>query len=1047
MDARIVVLSLIFALSPLIWIISLASRRTKKLPPGPIPLPIIGNLHLLGDQPHKSLAKLAKTHGPLMSLKLGTITTIVISSSVVAKEVLQKHDLAFCGRSVPDAVHAHNHSQLSVVWLPAVDSKWRSLRKIINSHIFSVSRLDASQEIRSKKVEDIIGYCKLMSQSGEAVDIGEAAFRTSLNLLSNIIFSRDLTDPFTDSAKEFKDVVWDILADSAKPNIVDVFPVLRKFDPQGLRRRMSNHLDNIFKIFRSLITERLDSKRSGNIHMDVLDELLALCKEAPEDIDITGIEHIFLDLFAAGTDTTSSTLEWAMAELLRNPHILNKAQTELAEVVGRGKQIKETDLPRLPYLQCIVKETFRIHPAVPLLIPHKVERDVELFGYIVPKGSQVLVNSWAIGRDETIWEDPLAFKPERFSGSQVDVKGQDFELIPFGAGRRICPGMSLALRTIPTVLGSLLNMFDWELEGGIEPEALDMAENFGITLQKALPLRAVPIPIASIIFAGSEMDVRGQDFELIPFGAGRRICPGMSLAMRTIPVVLGSLLNIRRCPCELSLLLFLLWVVFPLSLIWISSLASRRGKNLPPGPKPLPIIGNLHLLGQLPHKSLAKLAKVHGPVMSLKLGQVTAVVISSSAAAKEVLQKQDSDFSNRAVPDSLHAQDHVKYSVAWLPNASKWRITLRRIINFYVFSASQLDIWPTLWLIRQKNSKQLCGTSCRKPIQFHSHLPRQAAFTASLNTLSNIFFSEDLTHPSADSAKEFKTVMSDFSAEAGGPNLVDFFPVLRKFDPQGVRRRMTVHFRKVLDIFHALVSQRLENRKSGGTRMDVLDGLLALSEEDPEEIDINLIQRLFLDLLSAGTDTTSSTLEWAMAELLKNPRILQRVQAELAEVVGRGKPIEDSDVARLPYLQCVVKETLRLHPAVPLLLPRTVERDVELFGYSVPKGSLVLVNAWAIAIDKKLWEDPLLFKPERFAKSKLDVKGQDFELIPFGAGRRICPGMSLALRTIPLVLGSMVNVFDWKLEGGIAPEEFDMGEKFHVTMHKAEPLRAVPIAL
>ncbi|CAI9110097.1 OLC1v1010063C1 [Oldenlandia corymbosa var. corymbosa] len=364
-------------------------------------------------------------------------------------------------------------------------------------------------------------------------------------------------------------------------------------------------------------------------------------------------------------------------------------------------------------------------------------------------------------------------------------------------------------------------------------------------------------------------------------------------------------------------------------------------------------------------------------------------------------------------------------------------------MNSYIFSASRLDANQKLRSKKVQDLIGYCKISCESGEAVDI---RRAGFTTSLNTLSNIFFSEDLTHPSADSAREFEAIMSDFAADAGGPNLVDYFPILRKFDPQGVRRRMTVHFRKMLDIFHALVNQRLKNRKSGGNTMDVLDGLIALSEEHPEDIDVDLIQRLFLDLLAAGTDTTSSTLEWAMAELLKNPRILQRVQAELAEVVGRGKPIEETDVPRLPYLQCVVKETLRLHPAVPLLLPRTVELDVELFGYIVPKGSIVLVNAWAIATDETLWEEPLLFKPERFTKSKLDVKGQDFELIPFGAGRRICPGMSLALRTIPLVLGSMVNMFDWKLEGGIAPEEFDMGENFHVTMHKAEPLRATPYA-
>ncbi|KAM7510308.1 hypothetical protein LguiB_009183 [Lonicera macranthoides] len=181
-----------------------------------------------------------------------------------------------------------------------------------------------------------------------------------------------------------------------------------------------------------------------------------------------------------------------MAELLRNPEIMVKAKAELKEVIGKGKVLQEVDVTSLPYLGYIVKETLRMHPPGPFLIPRKIETDVEVCGYIVPKGAQVLVNVWAIGRDPTLWEDPLSFKPERFLGSKIDVKGRDFELIPFGAGRRICPGLPLAMRMVPVMLGSMINLFDWKLDGGIEPKNLDMAEKFGLSFQKARPLCAVP---------------------------------------------------------------------------------------------------------------------------------------------------------------------------------------------------------------------------------------------------------------------------------------------------------------------------------------------------------------------------------------------------------------------------------------------------------------------------------------------------------------------------------------------------------------------------
>ena len=184
-----------------------------------------------------------------------------------------------------------------------------------------------------------------------------------------------------------------------------------------------------------------------------------------------------------------------MAELLKNPEIMSKAKAELNQVIGNGNQVKELDIAWLPYLQAIVKETFRLHPTVPLLFPRKAETDVNISGYTVPKGALVLVNAWAISRDSNIWDNPNEFIPERFLDSNIDVKGRHFELIPFGGGRRICPGLPLAIRMVHLMLGSLIHSFDWKLEDGVEPESIDMEDKFGITLQKGQPLRALAMPI------------------------------------------------------------------------------------------------------------------------------------------------------------------------------------------------------------------------------------------------------------------------------------------------------------------------------------------------------------------------------------------------------------------------------------------------------------------------------------------------------------------------------------------------------------------------
>lgn len=197
-------------------------------------------------------------------------------------------------------------------------------------------------------------------------------------------------------------------------------------------------------------------------------------------------------MFFAGSETTSSTIEWAMAEMLRNPESMTKAKEELDRIIGPERKVEESDIDELPYLQAVIKETLRLHPAVPLCLPRNAMQETNYMGYLIPKESQIWVNAWAIGRDPESWEDPLTFKPERFLGSRLDYKGQNFEFIPFGSGRRICLGISLAPKVIHLGLATLLHSFDWELGNNITPEAIDMEERLGITMRKLIPMEAIP---------------------------------------------------------------------------------------------------------------------------------------------------------------------------------------------------------------------------------------------------------------------------------------------------------------------------------------------------------------------------------------------------------------------------------------------------------------------------------------------------------------------------------------------------------------------------
>ncbi|XP_077235604.1 geraniol 8-hydroxylase-like [Tasmannia lanceolata] len=461
-----------------------------KLPPGPVPLPIVGNLFQIGDKPNESLAELAKKYGPLMTLRLGRVLTVVVSSSNMAKEVLQTHDQAFAGRTVPDAVRALNHNKASMVFLPP-NSYWRKLRMICTTQIFTTQKLESSQVLRHQKVQQLVAHIGKNCVMGDSVDIGRAAFACTLNMLSNTVFSVDLVDPDSESAQDFKDTVWNIMEEVGKANLSDYFPFLRSIDLQGIRHRTAAVYRKVHVAFDGLIEQRLLSRASSKSPRmnDFLDVLL----DHKENDDKFAINDLLLDLFVGGTDTSSNTLEWAMAELLRKPDAMAKAQSEIMQTISLEQRVEESDIARLPYLQAVVKETLRLHPPAPFLIPHRAESNVDICGFTIPKNTQVLINVWAISRDANIWPNPTTFLPERFLGSQVDFRGQDFELIPFGAGRRICPGLALGSRIVHLMLASLLRSFSWKLPDGTTPEDMDMRDKFGVTIKKAVPLRAIPI--------------------------------------------------------------------------------------------------------------------------------------------------------------------------------------------------------------------------------------------------------------------------------------------------------------------------------------------------------------------------------------------------------------------------------------------------------------------------------------------------------------------------------------------------------------------------
>ncbi|KAI7745400.1 hypothetical protein M8C21_015097, partial [Ambrosia artemisiifolia] len=437
-------------------------KPEKHLPPGPRPWPIIGNLHQVGKNPHVSTALLAQEHGALISLRLGSQVLIVASSPEAAMGILKSQDRFLSSRFVPNAFHTY-YLPYTLIWSQDCNENWRSLRTLCRAEMFSGKALE-SQSI---------------------VNIEEVIFTTMFNTLSNIFFGKDFLDLKDEhgSASGLKEKLFQTLVNGLAPNVSDFFPILQRLDLQGLRKENLKHIKDIFSSWEGIINERrlALATQKGECFLDRLIE---------NGFSDDQINMLALELFTAGTDTTTSTIEWAMAELIKNKNVMFELQQELKHKIN-SSNIAESEISKLPYLNACIKETLRLHPPAPFLLPHRAIQTCEILNYTVPCGAQILVNIWAIGRDPKLWEDPLSFKPDRFLSSNLDFRGHDFEFIPFGAGRRMCPGLPSGITSVQSILASLILKFDWVLPNDLDPMKLDMNEKYGVTLQKEKPLQLI----------------------------------------------------------------------------------------------------------------------------------------------------------------------------------------------------------------------------------------------------------------------------------------------------------------------------------------------------------------------------------------------------------------------------------------------------------------------------------------------------------------------------------------------------------------------------
>ncbi|KAK9168672.1 hypothetical protein Syun_000812 [Stephania yunnanensis] len=491
MDQRLaLVLQLVLFTLPLMLLLSYLFKRfsspNKNLPPGPFRWPLIGNTNLnLGEtQTHLSLCDLSRKYGPMMMLKFGTTDPLMVASShEAAAEILKTHDRICSSRYPPNSVKAPGYFEHTMVWADCSEY-WKMVRRMWRTELFSTKMLDSQASIREEKVGELLMF--LRRKEGQVVQLSDEVFGCIINVLGGIIFDRNVYDyeRKVDNEKGMKGLLRQLMEVASVPDLADLYPILGPFDLQRLRRLSSKYVKMINEYWADIVKEKRASKdHSRNNFLDILIQA---------DFTDAQIDALFLDIFGAGSDTNSCTIEWAMSELIKNPDKLLKLEDELANVIGHGREVRDFHLENLPYLHACIKETLRLHPPLPFLLPHKVSETCQMMNYTIPKNSQIVVNAYAIHRDPRVWEDPLSFKPERFLNSSLDYQGNDFHYIPFGGGRRVCPALNMASKINRFLLASLVHNFEWSLPNEMKSNELDMQDAFTPVLVKAVPLSVMP---------------------------------------------------------------------------------------------------------------------------------------------------------------------------------------------------------------------------------------------------------------------------------------------------------------------------------------------------------------------------------------------------------------------------------------------------------------------------------------------------------------------------------------------------------------------------
>ncbi|XP_010548393.1 PREDICTED: cytochrome P450 CYP82D47-like [Tarenaya hassleriana] len=487
------------------------TKNRREVPLAAGAWPVIGHLLFYDSKTptHATFGDMSVVYGPVFATKLGSYTSIIISSQEIAKEIYTVHD-KFLDRPGLTASKLLGYDDSFLTFKP-YGPQWREMRKIAATELLSSIRVDMQSHYRAGEADVSFGNLwKLWESKGRAkngvlVDMKrefqDLTANTSLMMVVGKRYFGDSPNCEKEEAMERRKLVRDFLDFFSLYLFSDFLPALG-WTEWRVKRDMKRAAKELDVVLEELIAEHKNKKKHDLGLGEIKKTYLDLLMDTFEHTEIPGLDArtttkaLCLNLILAGSETAIVVLVWAVSLLVNNPHVIKKAQEELDNIVGKNRVVEESDIKDLVYIQAIVKETFRLYPPVPLVAFRHVLDDFDVANgtYHVPAGSLLLVNAWKIQRDPSLWSDPERFEPERFLtvDNDVDVGGQSFKLFPFGLGRRSCPAIPLGLRMVHYALARFLHSFE-VAKPSIE-EDMDMTESNGLVNLKATPLEVMVTP-------------------------------------------------------------------------------------------------------------------------------------------------------------------------------------------------------------------------------------------------------------------------------------------------------------------------------------------------------------------------------------------------------------------------------------------------------------------------------------------------------------------------------------------------------------------------